>query len=85
MARIIATGILWVLFIAANAQTFPTGLELDDADYEQQTFTSSNIQFDGSKAMARQVDLAPYCPEIRHQGDISSCVGWSTGYAALTI
>src|SRR5690606_1097038 len=32
-----------------------------------------------------KVDLTPYCPEVRHQGDISSCVGWAAGYGAMTI
>jgi hypothetical protein len=32
-----------------------------------------------------KTDLKPYCPSIREQGKISSCVGWSVGYAAMTI
>lgn len=85
MNRLLSICALLFFFTAAAGQSFPTGLVLDDEDYASQTFTSSNIQFEGSKAMARQVDLAPYCPEIRHQGEISSCVGWSAGYGALTI
>ncbi|MEZ5039864.1 MAG: C1 family peptidase [Saprospiraceae bacterium] len=76
---------LCFLVSTAQSQSYPTGLLLDDEDYESQTFTSTNIQFDGSKALTRRVDLEPYCPEVRHQGEISSCVGWSSGYAALTI
>lgn len=85
MNRLINLCALCCFTFWGHAQTFPTGLVMDDEDYESQTFTSSNIQFEGSKAMERQVDLAPYCPEIRHQGEISSCVGWSAGYGALTI
>ena len=85
MNRLINLCALCCFAFWGHAQTFPTGLVMDDEDYESQTFTSSNIQFEGSKAMERQVDLAPYCPEIRHQGEISSCVGWSAGYGALTI
>lgn len=85
MNRILSICALWLFVVPAFCQPFPTGLEFDDEDYESQAFTSREIQFEGSKAMVRQVDLAPYCPEIRHQGDISSCVGWSAGYGALTI
>jgi hypothetical protein len=49
------------------------------------------INHDGAKGEAEllrntfKVDLKPYCPSIREQGKISSCVGWSVGYAAMTI
>lgn len=85
MNRILSICAFWLFLVPAFSQSFPTGLVLDDEDYESQAFTSSEIQFEGSKAMVRQVDLARYCPEIRHQGEISSCVGWSAGYGALTI
>ncbi|MEM7163054.1 MAG: C1 family peptidase [Bacteroidota bacterium] len=29
--------------------------------------------------------LKKYCPEIRNQGNVNSCVGWAVGYAAYTI
>ncbi|HMQ48160.1 MAG TPA: C1 family peptidase [Saprospiraceae bacterium] len=32
-----------------------------------------------------QVDLSAYCPSVRNQGDVFSCVGWAVGYGALTI
>lgn len=31
------------------------------------------------------VDLRPYCPLPRQQGAVQSCVGWATGYGAMTI
>lgn len=85
MNKLLIACALLLLFFSAYSQPFPTGLVMDDEDYEAQAFTSNNIQFEGSKALERQVDLSDYCPEIRHQGDISSCVGWSIGYGALTI
>lgn len=67
-------------------KTYPTGLIMDDDEYARQPYVSENLQIDfGQKFAASSVDLSPYCPEVRHQGDISSCVGWSAGYAALTI
>ena len=35
--------------------------------------------------LPQKIDLKPYCPEVRHQGSLSSCVGWALGYGALTI
>ncbi len=70
-----------------NAQpSFKMGLVLDDEDYLQAPAISPNIQVDlGQKSIPVELDLSPYAPEVRNQGDISSCVGWSAGYAAMTI
>ena len=75
------------LSISAVAQTsYPMGLDMDDEAYEQAPYSSENIQVeDGRRFVPSQLDLSPYCPEIRHQGDIASCVGWSVGYGAMTM
>lgn len=75
---------LLLLTIAVNAQPAATGLILDDPAYD--TLARLPV-YDGSKDMAlpKQVDLSPYCPAVRNQGDIFSCVGWAVGYGALTI
>ncbi|NND32295.1 MAG: DUF4384 domain-containing protein, partial [Saprospiraceae bacterium] len=66
--------------------SYPLGLILDDEEYSELPYTSENIQISsGQKAIPIEVDLTPFCPEVRHQGEISSCVGWSAGYAAMTI
>lgn len=63
--------------------TYATGLVFEDAVYEALPRQSLA---DGSKAdLPASVDLTPYCPEIRHQGYIFSCVGWATGYGAMSI
>lgn len=63
--------------------TYATGLVFEDAVYEALPRQSLA---DGSKAdLPTSVDLTPYCPEIRHQGYIFSCVGWATGYGAMSI
>ena len=65
---------------------YPLGLVLDDEEYLSIAHASPNILIEtGQKAIPRMVDLTPYAPEVRNQGDISSCVGWSAGYAAMTI
>lgn len=67
-------------------QPYPMGLVLDDEAYAKLPTSATHITLDyGQKFSQSKVDLAPYCPEIRHQGEISSCVGWSAGYGAMTI
>ena len=76
---------LALLFCCASAydQEFPAGLIFEDETYEAQPRQSME---DGSKAdLPAAVDLTPYCPEVRHQGYIFSCVGWATGYGAMSI
>ena len=78
---------LLALASAAGAQTpgedFAGGLLLEDDTYDAQPRQAPE---DGSKTeLPAAVDLTPYCPEVRHQGYIFSCVGWATGYAALSI
>lgn len=62
------------------------GLVFNDQAYSSQPLQPGGLS--GSKSergFALKVDLKPYCPEVKEQGDISSCVGWSLGYAAMTI
>ncbi|MBK8501707.1 MAG: DUF4384 domain-containing protein [Saprospiraceae bacterium] len=59
---------------------------LDDDAYIEIPHSSANIQISsGQKSVPLSVDLSVYCPEVRHQGDISSCVGWAAGYGAMTM
>jgi len=68
---------------AQQPDAFAAGLLLEDDTYDAQPRQAPE---DGSKAeLPAAVDLTPYCPEIRHQGFIFSCVGWATGYGALSI
>jgi len=59
-----------------------TGLDLEDDGYVH----TKKLVLSGKKAtLPPAVDLTPYCPTPRHQGEVQSCVGWATGYGALTI
>lgn len=76
---------LFFLFFSFNllAQEYTSGLVLDDEKYE---LLPRQTTSDGSKSNLPPVtDLKPFCPEIRNQGEIYSCVGWSVGYGAMTI
>lgn len=75
---------LLVISISGMAQEPATGLLFDDEVYDT---LSRMPAYDGSKDLdlPLKVDLSPYCPEVRNQGDIFSCVGWAVGYGAMTI
>ena len=79
---------LFILFfsicLSANAQVeFASGMDFEDDEYD---LLQRVNPLDGSKSdLPPFVNLEPYCPDVRHQGDIFSCVGWSTGYGAMTI
>jgi len=79
--------LLMLASVAARCQEplpiFSAGLIFEDSTYDALPRQSAE---DGSKAdLPSQVDLTPYCPEIRHQGYIFSCVGWAAGYSAMSI
>ena len=84
--KICCLPLLLVFAALASAQTpddFAAGLLLEDEVYNTQPRQSPE---DGAKSdLPAAVDLTPYCPEVRHQGYIFSCVGWAAGYGALTI
>ncbi len=69
----------WLL----HGQDYSAGMLFEDEAYEALPRQSAE---DGAKAdLPTQVDLTPYCPEVRHQGYIFSCVGWAAGYGAMSI
>lgn len=80
---LLLVSILPILLLAQN-ETYATGLELDDPVYDTLNRIAS---YQGTKDanLPIKIDLSPYCPEVRNQGEIYSCVGWSVGYAAMTI
>ena len=78
-----------VLLLFAAIRLNAQGLVFNDQAYK--SLPIHTIGEDGAKGEATllknnfKVDLKPYCPTVREQGKISSCVGWSVGYAAMTI
>lgn len=79
--------LLFTLFstvILAQDTEYGMGLIMDDAAYDSHP---REPKFEGSKytELPTKVDLKPFCPQVGHQGDIESCVGWAVGYGALTI
>lgn len=76
--------LLLTLALHLWSQEPATGLLFDDEVYDT---LSRMPAYDGSKDLDLpvRVDLSAYCPEVRNQGDIFSCVGWAVGYGAMTI
>jgi hypothetical protein len=86
--KIVSTLIIlaFMFWNVSGQSAYQMGLILDDDDYLNLPHSSENLTVSsGQKSLPLQVDLTPYCPEVRHQGDISSCVGWAAGYGAMTI
>jgi hypothetical protein len=70
------------LTLSASAQ-FATGLNFNDDEYEQTSRLSPALKFSSVDLPA--YSLRAYAPTPGNQGNIGSCVGWATGYGALTI
>lgn len=84
-------GCIFLMFSITNilGQGYATGLIIDSKAYNE--IPRQSQYGDGGKTESKalegiyKVDLKPYCPRPIHQGLIGSCVGWSCGYAALTL
>ena len=82
---------LWitVLFTLLITRVHGQGLVFNDDAYKK--IPSTSYGDNGAKGddpllkNVFKVDLKPLCPEVKHQGNISSCVGWAVGYGAMTI
>ena len=67
----------------AQDDEIATGLIFEDDAYDE---VQRLNPMDGSKAdLPPAVNLEKYCPTVRNQGEIFSCVGWSVGYGAMSI
>jgi len=73
---------LFVLSSAVYSQR-AKGLKFDDAQYAKTSMLSPALNFSAVDLPA--YSLKSYSPTPGNQGNIGSCVGWATGYGALTI
>ncbi|MFK7906531.1 MAG: C1 family peptidase [Chitinophagales bacterium] len=66
---------------------FPTGMILDEDEDKVYLSKPRRARYDSERftELPLKVNLKPYCPLVGNQGEINSCVGWATGYGALTI
>lgn len=73
-------------YLLANAQVYPTGMiDTDETRklYEKLELSPSPASKSGEASLNNvyKVDLSQYAPSVGNQGDIGSCVGWSTSNA----
>ena len=61
-----------------------TGLLFDDESYARVSITALLMRGDYGN-LPVLTSLKKYTPEVGHQGDTGTCVGWATAYAARTI
>ncbi|MEM8526546.1 MAG: C1 family peptidase [Bacteroidota bacterium] len=79
------TFLLLLFSFATTAQ----GFLIDEERYDRIPLQSQYN--DGSKSEnkalegVKQHSLKAFCPRVQDQGDLATCVGWSVGYAALSI
>lgn len=77
MRKLFNTICLVLLCLSAWGLSFPS----DSTNTNAPICESTALCF----SLPQRVDLKPYCPSVKHQGQLSSCVGWALGYGALTI
>jgi len=86
MKKNISYLILLLVFIAQMTQAqVGTGLLLEDEEYN--AIPQVSQAFAGSKfsELPLATSMKKHCPKVTNQGEIGSCVGWSSGYGAFTI
>lgn len=83
---------LTFIFFLFTLTTFAQGLPIDEAADQRYAAQPRQSDYnDGGKSGEKALEgitkwsLKPYCPTPKNQGNIGSCVGWSVGYAALSI
>jgi hypothetical protein len=81
---------LCLISVFAYAQNdFQTGLIIDntsDAAYQDAGTLAKDFSAGGKNGeLPLKSNLKEYCPPIQSQGRIGSCVGWATGYGAMSI
>lgn len=79
--------IVTMVVLASASHARAQGLVFDDDAYLRQPSVSKEGARSGEELLPNifKVDLKPYCPTVRQQGSVSSCVGWSVGYGAMTM
>lgn len=83
MKQVFSLFFLLIALTAGSQVKRATGLNFNDDTYKMTRRLSPALKW--SEADLPAYSLKNFCPTPGDQGSIGSCVGWSTGYAALTI
>lgn len=82
MRNLIITACFSFLGLSCWGFSFPTGA---GGKMGGDSLAISPVCDSTASQLPQKIDLKPYCPAVRHQGRLTSCVGWALGYGALTI
>lgn len=83
MKQVLSFFLLLISITAGSQVKRATGLTFNDETYKMTRRLSPALKW--SEADLPAYSLKNFCPLPGDQGNIGSCVGWATGYAALTI
>ncbi|MFN5911161.1 MAG: C1 family peptidase [Bacteroidota bacterium] len=84
MKKLFFTVIISAAFVSvAFAQTRKTGLKKDPEKYKAMNLVEKPLGFGAN--LPEKFSLERYMPSIGDQGDLGTCVGWSSTYYAATI
>lgn len=84
MKTLLAISFFTIFFSFKSSAQNGTGLIFDDDAYKNAPHLSPALRF-SDENIPQVYSLRRFCPTAGDQGQIGSCVGWSTGYATLTI
>ena len=76
--------LVFIVFLNAQGQG-GMGLILEDETYNTLPAVPMSFATNSFYEAPSVVSLKKYCPKVVNQGEIGSCVGWSSGYAAFTM
>ena len=77
--------IVFVCFVSNVQAQIGTGLILEDEAYNSSSLVPQSFAGGKLDVLPLKTSLKDHCPKITNQGQIGSCVGWSSGYGAFTI
>jgi hypothetical protein len=78
--------LLLISLLVTSLFTLGQGLQLDSVKYKNvNTWQQPKILGYSTKTLPKSYSLKKYCPIVREQGNVASCVGWASAYAGLTI
>lgn len=80
----LSSGVLSADTTSNNRHIFKTGAQLDKSSYLKQKRIPFLSRGDNSH-LPSSVSLYRYAPEVGNQGEMGSCVGWASAYAAHTL
>jgi len=83
--HLLLLGSLLLLPLWSTAQQPGTGLIFDDEGYEKVPMKAPLTRNLYGETLPKQMSLKRFCPTPQSQGNLGTCVGWASNWAARTI